>query len=99
MIEFLLSENVLTAAAFTGMFNTSFLTSFKNHIIEPFIEKLIKITNTSAHFGSKFTETKDADQIKWKLFMREFIIWIFSQTMVYIVWKFIVHPYKASKLN
>jgi large-conductance mechanosensitive channel len=98
MIDFLLTEGALTAAAFTGIFNTSFLTSLKNNIIEPCLEKFIKLTNTSGHFGSKFTENNpDATNIKWKLFIRDFIAWIFSLFIIYTIWKLIIHPYKLNK--
>jgi hypothetical protein len=37
---------------------------------------------------------KGKDQIKWKLFLRDFITWLIIMLVLYLLWKYLLHPYK-----
>ena len=37
---------------------------------------------------------KGKEQIKWKLFLRDFITWLIIMLVLYLLWKYLLHPYK-----
>ena len=34
------------------------------------------------------------DEVKWKIFLRDFITWLIIVTLLYLVWKHFLHPIK-----
>jgi len=37
---------------------------------------------------------KGKDQIKWKIFMRDFVTWLVLMTILYFIWKYLLNPIK-----
>jgi large-conductance mechanosensitive channel len=100
MIDFLLQEGIITTAAFTGIFNNSLLSSFKSNILEPFLENFIHHASKRSTFFSKFTSKEkhpESHKIRWAIFFKDFVGWLFVMFLVYLFWTKIIHPYKAKK--
>ena len=102
MITFLLQEGVLTVGTISGMFTASMLTSFKNHIFDPTVEKLVPTEHLEpiSKFGEGInSHTPPAapknKTIKWKIFLRDFIMYIIYMLIIYFIWAQFIHPIKS----
>jgi large-conductance mechanosensitive channel len=82
MLNFLLSENILAVAPICGLFTTHMLLSLKNNILDPTAHKLFP-TN---FFGDCTDSSKSNANINWKIFLKEFVLWIIIMTIFYIIW-------------
>ena len=100
MLTFLLQEGVLTVGAMTGIFTVSMLTSFKTNMFDPGVEKLLPSEHLEpvSKFGGQInshTEPKNKT-IKWKIFLRDFIMYILFMLVFYFIWVRYINPIKTS---
>ena len=103
MISFLLQEGVLTVGAMTGLFTASMLTSFKTNMFDPTVEKLLPTEHLDepvSKFGNEVNGTNGTVPknriIKWKIFLRDFIMYLLFMVLIYFVWVKYIDPYKSS---
>jgi large-conductance mechanosensitive channel len=101
MLAFLLKENVLTVATITGIFTVSMLTSFKNNVFDPLVENVLPteelehgISRFSIPLSSQPPSPPKCKVIKYKLFLRDFAVYLIYMLIVYMLWKRFVHPIK-----
>jgi hypothetical protein len=108
MIGFMLEEGALTLGAMSGLFTTSLLNSLKVNIIDPAGEqimpssKLVNISNDRSNFGDMFPIPTGpvqvvpvplvSTEIKWKIFLKDFIIWLVLMFCLYLFWKHVLIP-------
>ena len=80
MLNFLLNENVLAVAPICGFFTGHMLMSLKNNILDPAAYK--------AFPKNFFGDTDDSKKvtINWRVFIKEFVIWLIMVGIFYIVW-------------
>ena len=80
MINFLLNENVLSVAPICGFFTGHMLISLKNNILDPLAHNIFP--------ENFFGESKDSKKIiiNWRLFLKEFVLWIVMVGMFYFIW-------------
>jgi hypothetical protein len=50
-------------------------------------------SNATFVFGNQFG-CNGKPIIKWKVFLRDFITWLIIITLLYLIWKKFIHPYK-----
>jgi large-conductance mechanosensitive channel len=81
MLNFLLSENILAVAPICGLFTTHMFVSLKNNILDPAAHKLFPVD----FFGDS-NESNKLNAINWKLFLKDFILWMIIMATVYIIW-------------
>ena len=81
MIDFILSEKIITAGVLTGVFTTHLVGSFKNNILDPMVENVVPSHKLD------FTENKQEKnkKINYLIFLRDFILWLL---FVFMTWKF-----------
>ena len=82
MLNFLLNENILAVAPICGLFTSHMLLSLKNNILDPATHKLFP----TDFFGDSTDSNKSNANINWKLFLKEFVLWIIIMAIVYIIW-------------
>ena len=82
MINFLLNENVLSVAPICGFFTGHMLISLKNNILDPVAHKIFP----EDFFGDIDDSKKLNTNINWKLFLKEFVLWIIMVGMFYFIW-------------
>jgi large-conductance mechanosensitive channel len=87
MITFLLGEGILTIGIISSMFTQSMLASLKQNIIDPFSHRVAEPGNTD-----NFTDTQINKNIKWKMFIKDFVVWIIVMFIIYLIWKYIPNP-------
>ena len=80
MINFLLNENVLAVTPICGFFTGHMLISLKNNILDPVAHKIFP----ENFFGDSIDSKKLI--INWKLFLKEFVLWIIMVGVFYIIW-------------
>jgi len=103
MLTFLLQEGVLTVGAMTGIFTVSMLTSFKTNMFDPGVEKLLPsehLEPVSKFGGGINSHTQNSPPknktIKWKIFLRDFVMYLLFMLVVYFIWARYIHPIKTS---
>ena len=86
MIEFILSEKIITAGILTGVFTTHLVGSFKNNILDPMVENIVPSHKLD------FTESKSEKnkKINYLIFLRDLILWIFFVFIIYLLFKLFV---------
>jgi len=82
MLNFLINENILGVAPICGLFTTHMFVSLKNNILDPAAHKLFP----TDFFGDSTDSNKLNANIKWKLFLKDFILWMIIMATVYIIW-------------
>jgi hypothetical protein len=108
MIGFMLEEGALTVGAMSGLFTTSLLNSLKVNIIDPAGEQiipsstLINIPDNKSKFGDMFPIPTGpvhstpipvgSTEIKWKVFLKDFVIWLVLMFCLYLFWKYVLIP-------
>ena len=104
MITFLLEEGVLTVGALSGIFTTGLLTSLKNNIIIPSVEKLVpshtldtKENLSDTEKSGILNELKPSHTtiVKWQTFLKDIIEWVIIMFLIYLFWKKILEPHKT----
>uniref|UniRef100_A0A6C0I9X7 Uncharacterized protein n=1 Tax=viral metagenome TaxID=1070528 RepID=A0A6C0I9X7_9ZZZZ len=95
MISFLLEEGVISVAALSGIFTTQMMSSFKSNILDPFTEKVVP----SHHLDDKFSKEQFTSNISWKLFLRDFLIWLIIMVILWVIWKKIVSKIQIKKFS
>ena len=78
MFKFLLGENILSVLTIGGFFTSHLLISLKNNILEPTACILLP-----DEFFDKGVLDKD---LKWKLFLKDLIIWAIIMYIIYLIW-------------
>jgi large-conductance mechanosensitive channel len=112
MMSFLLDEGVITVGTLSGLFTTALLNSLKRNIIDPSIERLapshkLDKKKSDEKFSDLFPipggtpETTDPDStiIRWQTFLKDLITWMVIMFLLYLFWKFVLHPNKISKMS
>jgi large-conductance mechanosensitive channel len=102
MITHLVSEGVLSYSVLCGVFTTHLLLSFKSNIIDPVSNKLLpkhifdhnyhdsrENLESMSHVKSMVDYHKEKNNVNWKLFLRDFVIWLITVCILYILWKLI----------
>ena len=93
MITFLIQEGVITVGTLSGIFTAYMLNSCKQNIIDPVSESFFSQTN----FGLDLETDKPVNKIvKWKQFLKDFIIWTIIMVILYLIWKYIIKPVKGN---
>jgi large-conductance mechanosensitive channel len=82
MLNFLINENILGVAPICGLFTSHMLLSLKNNILDPLGHKLFPID----FLADSNNSNKLNANINWKLFLKDFVIWIIIMATVYIIW-------------
>ena len=82
MLNFLLSENILAVAPICSLFTTQMFVSLKNNILDPAAHKLFP----TDFFGDSNDSNKLNANINWKLFLKDFVLWIIVMAVFYIIW-------------
>ena len=96
MITFLIQEGVITVGALSGIFTAHMLNSCKQNIIDPVSESFFSQTN----FGLDLDSDKPVNKIvKWKQFLKDFIIWIIIMILLYLLWKYLIKPVRGNGIG
>jgi len=101
MLTFLVEESIISTGALSGIFTVSLLNSFKVNILEPCVEKIApshKFKKDNFMPMINIENKTPNKNIEWRLFIRDFIIWLVVMSIVYILWKFMIHPVKKNKI-
>ena len=100
MLTFLVQEGVITVGTLSGIFTAAMLNSLKNNVIDPFSYEFICKTNLEEHFLSNEQQNEKPPQTKinFKVFIKDFIIWLILMIILYLIWKYIIHPIKSENL-
>jgi large-conductance mechanosensitive channel len=97
MISFLVQEGVLTVGTISGIFTVYMLNSLKQNVLDPVCEQIIENSELSSHFSeSSNVNPQPSKTIKWKHFLKDFIIWICLMVALYLFWKFVIYPIKGA---
>jgi len=98
MIDFLINEKIITVGLITGVFTTSLIASLKANIMEPIFENIFKTDVIDVNNNGKLDSVdlqysndvikKYARQIKYKVFLKDLIIWLLIILVIYIIYKF-----------
>jgi large-conductance mechanosensitive channel len=88
MLGFLLSEGALTMGGMSAIFTNGLLNSLKTNIIDPAVEIIVPL--------DKLHDSDDPNNknLKWKIFIKDLIIWIIILFLLYLLWKFVLVPLK-----
>ena len=114
MFGFLLDEGVITVGTLSGLFTTALLNSLKRNIIDPGIERLAPSHKLDSK-GSDGVAEKFSDLfpipsgtpavnpystvIRWQTFLKDLITWIIIMFVLFLFWKFVLHPNKMAKMS
>jgi len=104
MIDFLTAEGIISLAGFSGIFTNNLLHSLKENLVDPLSHKMLpkyifddSETKSQEEFTNIKQLNKDDTKLKWKLFLKDLIIWIILMFILYLIWKFIIKkPQKNS---
>ena len=104
MIDFLTAEGIISLAGFSGIFTNNLLHSLKENLIDPLSNKMLPeymFNDSETKSQEEFTNIKQLNEnntkLKWKLFLKDLIIWISLMFILYLIWKFIIKkPQKNS---
>ena len=78
MLSFLLAENILSVVVLGGFFTSHLLMSLKNNMLEP-IACIV--------FPDHFFDQGNLDKhVKWKLFLKDLVMWIIMMYIFYLIW-------------
>ena len=98
MIDFLINEKIITVGLITGVFTTSLIGSLKINILEPIFENIFKTDVIDVNNNGKLDSVdlqysndaikKYAKQIRYKVFLKDLIMWILIILVIYIIYKF-----------
>ena len=100
MISFLVQEGVLTVGTISGIFTVYMLNSLKQNVLDPVCEQIIENTELRSHFKENTNVNPPPSKtIKWKHFLKDFIIWICLMVALYLFWKFVIYPIKGDTQN
>jgi hypothetical protein len=98
MIDFLINEKIITFALITGVFTTSFLSSIKVNLLDPYFENIFKTDIIDINNNGKLDSVdlkysneeikKFSKQIKFKVFLKDLILWVFVILIVYFFYNF-----------
>jgi len=83
MISFLLNEKIITALGICGFFTTQLLGSLKNNVLDPASHHILP--HEMFNHGESFDYNKKI--IRWKIFVKDFIIWLILMYIIYLIWK------------
>jgi large-conductance mechanosensitive channel len=80
----------------SGIFTAYMLNSCKQNIIDPVSESFFSQTN----FGLDLDPNKPVNKtVKWKNFLKDFIIWVIIMILLYLLWKHIIKPVKGNGIG
>ena len=89
MLSFLVQEGILTVGALSGIFTAYLLNSLKLNIIDPATNKFLKEHNVDLY---KDIAIPPVTVVNWKMFLKDFIIWLILMILIYIFWRYIINP-------
>ena len=97
MLTFLLEEGVISVGAISGIFTGALLTSLKSNHLDPLAEKVAP-SNILHPPGDKetFDNKQPVHQLKWKIFIRDLIIWIIIMFILYLLWNYLIKKIKKN---
>jgi large-conductance mechanosensitive channel len=97
MLTFLLEEGVISVGAISGIFTGALLTSLKSNLLDPLAENLAP-SHILHPSGDKetFDSKQPVQQLKWKIFIRDFIIWIIIMFILYLLWNYLIKKIKKN---
>ena len=101
MISFLVQEGVITVGTLSGIFTAAMLNSLKTNVIDPLSYHCICKIDLQDHFeetpkGGQPVSATQNTQIKGKVFLKDFIIWLIMMVILYLIWKYIIVPNKSA---
>ena len=107
MLTFLIEENVLTATTLSSIFTVGMVNSLRINVIEPAFEKIIpshkfnekdsfNVLPVLTTGGSQPAGAPPNKTIRWKIFLRDFLIWLLIMFFLFILWKKFFHPIKQN---
>lgn len=105
MITFLLEEGIISATTISSIFTVGLVNSLRTNIIEPAFEKFIP--THKLHQQDNFNilpvltnnqppGTPASNVVKWKVFLKDFFIWLILMLSLFILWKNFLHPIKSN---
>jgi len=110
MIHHLVNEGVLTYGTLCGVFTSHLLMSLKSNLIDPLSNKLLprhifehdkdnvqENLESTDHINVMMNYHKQSRTIKWKLFLRDLIVWFITVYIMYAVWKIISNKIRISE--
>ena len=68
-------------------------------MFDPGVEKLLPSEHLEpvSNFGKETNENAPKNKIiKWKIFLRDFVMYILFMLLIYFVWVKYINPYKSS---
>ena len=89
MLSFLIDEGALTMGVMSGVFTTTLLNSLKNNVVEPIGEIIIPSNKLDENSSSVNTKP-----LRWKIFVKDLIIWITVMLTFYILWKTVLTHFR-----
>jgi hypothetical protein len=86
MLGFLLGEGALTMGGMSGVFTNGLLNSLKTNVIDPAVEIIIPL--------HQLHDPNDTDKksLRWKIFVKDLLIWLVILFVLYVLWKFVLVP-------
>jgi hypothetical protein len=92
MLPFLLNNEAITVAVITGVFTTALLNSFRFNIVDQISESVAPANELHPVEGAKPTPPV----IKWKLFLRDLVVWIIVMIILSSLWTNVLAQYKKT---
>lgn len=93
MISFLINNEVITIAVLTGIFTTSLLNSFRFNILDQISETVAPANELHPVEGAK---PPPPPVIKWKVFLRDLVVWIILMILVNVLWTNVLSQFKKT---
>ena len=99
MLNFLVEEGVISTGVLSGIFTVGLLTSLKNNIIEPLTEHVLPSvyfhdTPTLLSISGNTITRQPNKEVKWKVFIRDFIVWFIVMCVLYLFITKVIHKYR-----